>query len=136
MTGGVTSNKLTFTLAVLLHPVASIVSVTETVPAGPGPQSIIISWVPSPVKVPPVTLQSYECPEISGVLYVSLVLPGQLAVFPVITGFGRGLTVIMTLSLLTQTPRVAVSVYVVVTDGLATGFRIFGSLNPETGVQE
>ena len=59
--GGVSSFISIFSLEVLLQPVASIVSVTKTVPEGPEPQSTVISLLPSPdVIIPPVTSQSYE----------------------------------------------------------------------------
>ena len=64
-----------------------------------------------------------------------VLVPPQIVVFPVIAITGMAITETVTVCVLVHTPFEPVTVYVVVEDGLATGFEIFGLLKPVVGDQ-
>ena len=62
--------------------------------------------------------------------------PAQIVFVPDAFTVGIGLTVMVTVRVPLQLPVAPVTVYVVVTDGLAIGLATLGSLNPVAGNHE
>ena len=122
-----------FLVTDLAQPVTGFVSVTETVPAGPASQSAVIEFVPCPVKLPPETLHKNVFP-VFATLYTFPKSPAQTVAGPEMTGLGVGLTVMLTWSEAVQrVASVIVTVYVMVDEGVATGFAMLVALSPAAG---